>query len=119
MLRKMVELIAQGVKTDKGFKEVHLNYGLAKNLTDHYGLDTSGTQVYNHLRKWRSMWVRIGRLKDLSGALWDDQNNMIVLEDEHYMGHTKVCDLSSHSNCNKSSLAVLPTISCKKFQFTL
>uniref|UniRef100_A0A0D3HS06 Myb/SANT-like domain-containing protein n=1 Tax=Oryza barthii TaxID=65489 RepID=A0A0D3HS06_9ORYZ len=88
MLRKMVELIAQGVKTNKGFKEVHLNQ-VAKNLTDHYGLDTSGTQVYNHLREWRSRWVRIARLKDLSGALWDDQNNMIVLEDEHYMGHTK------------------------------
>uniref|UniRef100_A0A0E0HCA3 Myb/SANT-like domain-containing protein n=1 Tax=Oryza nivara TaxID=4536 RepID=A0A0E0HCA3_ORYNI len=59
MLRKMVELIAQG------------------------------TQVYNHLCKCRSRWVRIARLKDLSGALWDDQNNMIVLEEEHYMGHTK------------------------------
>uniref|UniRef100_A0A0E0CH15 Myb/SANT-like domain-containing protein n=1 Tax=Oryza meridionalis TaxID=40149 RepID=A0A0E0CH15_9ORYZ len=46
-------------------------------------------QVYNHLRKWRSRWVCIARLKDLSGALWDDHNNMIVLEEEHYMGHTK------------------------------
>uniref|UniRef100_A0A0D9ZX44 Myb/SANT-like domain-containing protein n=1 Tax=Oryza glumipatula TaxID=40148 RepID=A0A0D9ZX44_9ORYZ len=48
-----------------------------------------GTQVYNHLCKWHSRWVRIARLKDLSGALWDDQSNMIVLEEEHYMGHTK------------------------------
>ncbi|XP_006656558.3 uncharacterized protein LOC102717165 [Oryza brachyantha] len=88
MLKKMVELIAQGVKTDKGFKEVHLNQ-VARTLSDHYGIEISGTQVYNHLRKWRSRWVRISRLKDLSGALWDDQNNMIVLEEEHYMGHAK------------------------------
>ncbi|KAF0929916.1 hypothetical protein E2562_026725 [Oryza meyeriana var. granulata] len=85
MLRKMIELIEQGVKTDKGFKDLNQ---VARNLSEHYGLDISGTQVYNHLRKWRSRWMRITRLKDLSGALWDDQNNMIVLEKEHYMGHT-------------------------------
>ncbi|KAF0893560.1 hypothetical protein E2562_026976, partial [Oryza meyeriana var. granulata] len=88
MLRKMVELIAEGVKTDKGFKEVQLNQD-ASNLSDHYGLDIRGTQVYNHLRKWRSRWVCISRLKDLSGVLWDDQNKMVVLEEEHYMGHAK------------------------------
>ncbi|XP_040377495.1 uncharacterized protein LOC121053785 [Oryza brachyantha] len=79
---------AEGVRTDKGFKEVHLNQ-VARSLSDHYGLNISGTQVYNHLRKWRQRWVRITRLKDISGALWDDQNSTIVLEDEHYMGHVK------------------------------
>uniref|UniRef100_J3N1M1 Myb/SANT-like domain-containing protein n=1 Tax=Oryza brachyantha TaxID=4533 RepID=J3N1M1_ORYBR len=87
MLKK-VELIAEGVRTDKGFKEVHLNQ-VARSLSDHYGLDISGTQVYNHLRKWRQRWVRVTRLKDISGALWDNQNSTIVLEDEHYMGHVK------------------------------
>uniref|UniRef100_J3MEF7 Myb/SANT-like domain-containing protein n=1 Tax=Oryza brachyantha TaxID=4533 RepID=J3MEF7_ORYBR len=88
MLKKIVELIAEGVRTDKGFKEVQLNQ-VARSLSDHYGLDISGTQVYNHLRKWRQRWVRVTRLKDISGALWDNQNSTIVLEDEHYMGHVK------------------------------
>uniref|UniRef100_A0A0E0KKI4 Uncharacterized protein n=1 Tax=Oryza punctata TaxID=4537 RepID=A0A0E0KKI4_ORYPU len=35
MLRRMVELIAQGVKTDKGFKEVHLNQ-VARTVSEHY-----------------------------------------------------------------------------------
>ncbi|XP_052165047.1 uncharacterized protein LOC127782013 [Oryza glaberrima] len=88
MLRRMVELIATGVRTDKGFKEAHLNQ-VARSLSDHYGIEISGTQVYNHLRKWHQRWVRITRLKDLSGALWDDQTSMIILEEEHYMGHVK------------------------------
>uniref|UniRef100_A0A0E0KCK2 Myb/SANT-like domain-containing protein n=1 Tax=Oryza punctata TaxID=4537 RepID=A0A0E0KCK2_ORYPU len=84
----MVELIAQGVKTDKGFKEVHLNQ-VARTVSDHYGFEISGTQVYNHLCKWRTRWVRITRLKDINGALWDDRLSMIVLDEEHYMLHIK------------------------------
>ncbi|KAE8772712.1 hypothetical protein D1007_55248 [Hordeum vulgare] len=38
MLRRFVELIASGVKTDKGFKEVHLNQ-VAKNCSDHFGFE--------------------------------------------------------------------------------
>jgi hypothetical protein len=49
-----------------------------------------GTQVYNHLRKWRQRWMRVSKLRELSGSLWDEDNCMITLE-EHYKGHVKVC----------------------------
>ncbi|XP_044320092.1 uncharacterized protein [Triticum aestivum] len=88
MLRRFVELIAGGVKTDKGFKEVHLNQ-VAKNCSEHFGLSITGTQVYNHLRKWRARWVKISKLRDISGSLWDDTNYVISLEEEHYLGHIK------------------------------
>uniref|UniRef100_A0A8I6X289 Myb/SANT-like domain-containing protein n=1 Tax=Hordeum vulgare subsp. vulgare TaxID=112509 RepID=A0A8I6X289_HORVV len=88
MLRRFVELIASGVKTDKGFKEVHINQ-VAKNCSDHFGLAITGTQVYNHLRKWRARWVKISKLRDISGSLWDDTNCVISLEEEHYLGHIK------------------------------
>jgi len=45
---------------------------------------------YNHLRKLRERWVKILRLKDLSGVLWDEALHMIVLDDEHLIGHSKV-----------------------------
>ncbi|XBH85121.1 hypothetical protein VPH35_073124 [Triticum aestivum] len=77
MLRRFVELIAGGVKTEKGFKEVHLNQ-VAKNCSEHFGLSIIGTQVYNHLRKWH-----------ISGSLWDDNNYVILLEEENYLGHIK------------------------------
>jgi len=48
------------------------------------------TQVYNHLRKWRQRWSRISKLRDLSGALFDDEVKAIMLDPKHYLGHIKV-----------------------------
>jgi hypothetical protein len=89
ILRKFADLVGQGVKTDKGFKEVHVN-SVAKALTEFSGQEVTGTQVYNHLRKWRQKWIRVCRLKDLSGAHWDDNTFTIILDDKHLLGHTKV-----------------------------
>ncbi|KAK3160798.1 hypothetical protein QOZ80_1BG0064690 [Eleusine coracana subsp. coracana] len=88
VLRRFVDLVGQGVKTNKGFKEVHVNQ-VARNLSDFIGQEVTGTQVYNHLRKWRQRWVKVYRLKDLSGALWDEDTCTIVLDDEHLRGHIK------------------------------
>ncbi|CAN6238387.1 unnamed protein product [Urochloa humidicola] len=88
VLRRMCELISTGVRTDKGFKEVHLNQ-VAKLLNEFTCNEVTGTQVYNHLRKWRQRWIRVTKLRELSGALWDDDNYMISLEEEHYKGHIK------------------------------
>jgi hypothetical protein len=46
--------------------------------------------VYNHLRKWRSKWVKVCKLKDISGALWDEDNFVISLEEGHYAAYIKV-----------------------------
>jgi methionine salvage enolase-phosphatase E1 len=46
--------------------------------------------VYNHLRKWRQKWAKVAKLKDLSGAIWDDTTKAIMLETDHYLGHCKV-----------------------------
>ena len=53
VLNKMCELISSGVRTDKGFKEVHLNT-VAKHVFELCGQEVNSTQVYNHLRKWRA-----------------------------------------------------------------
>ena len=78
VLKRMCQLIETGVRTDKGFKEVHLNQ-VAKYLQEFTGNEVSGTQVYNHLRKWRQRWVRVSKLRELSGALWVDDVCMISL----------------------------------------
>ena len=59
-------------------------------VSEFAGVNVTTQQIYNHLRKWSQMWVKIVRLKDLSGALWDEDHHMIVLDDEHLLGHTKV-----------------------------
>ncbi|KAF7025176.1 hypothetical protein CFC21_037401 [Triticum aestivum] len=86
VLNKICELIFSGVRTDKGFKEVHLNT-VAKQVFEFYGQEVSATQVYNHLRKWRGRWIQVSKLRDLSGASWDENTCSIVLEAEHYVGH--------------------------------
>ncbi|XP_034569771.2 uncharacterized protein [Setaria viridis] len=88
ILRRMCQLISTGVRTDKGFKEAHLNQ-VAKALHEFSGNEVTDTQVYNHLRKWRPRWVKISKLRELSGALWNGDSSMIVLEEEHYNGHIK------------------------------
>lgn len=34
----------------------------------------------------------VSKLKDLSGALWNDEAKAIMLEQDHYAGHIKVRD---------------------------
>jgi hypothetical protein len=46
----------------------------------------------------------VSKLKDLSGALLDGQNNAIMLDSDHYLGHIKV------ANC-KHFLYFISTIS--------
>lgn len=89
ILKKFSDLVAEGVRTDKGFKDCHTN-AVAKHLQEFMGQPVSGSQVYNHLRKWRTKWAKICRLKDLSAANWDEDLCMICLDPEHYHNHVKV-----------------------------
>jgi hypothetical protein len=83
IIQKMCDLIKTGVQTNKGFKEVHL-VSVSKALSEHYGGEVTSTQVYNHLRKWRTRWIQINKLRDLSGTQWDEETCTIVLETDHY-----------------------------------
>jgi hypothetical protein len=82
VLEKMCELIKTGVNNDRGFKEVHLT-AISKELFEHCGAEVTSTQVYNHLRKWRTKWIHISKLKDLSGAQWDEDSCTITLKANH------------------------------------
>jgi hypothetical protein len=74
ILQKMCEVSKSGAHTDKGFKEVHL-VAVSKALFEHCGAEVTSTQVYNHLRKWRRRWIHISKLRDLSGAQWDEDSS--------------------------------------------
>ena len=47
---------------------MHLNK-VARDLSEFITQEITGSQVYNHLRKWRQKWAKVSKLKDLSGAL--------------------------------------------------
>ncbi|WVZ88740.1 hypothetical protein U9M48_035224, partial [Paspalum notatum var. saurae] len=79
---------ANGGAGQTGFKQVHLN-SCARALFENMGVQRTGTQVGNHLRKWKRIYAKVEKLKNLSGALWDEQNCMISFDPEHYNNNIK------------------------------
>jgi hypothetical protein len=89
MLQYLAQLVSSGIKISTGFKQVHLN-GCARALNDNMGFHVTGIQVSNHLRKWRKAYGKILKLKNLSGALWDEETCTISLHPKHYLNHIHV-----------------------------
>jgi hypothetical protein len=88
VLTFLSNIIAEGTKTSIGFKKVHLN-ACAKALNDHFKLTRTGDQVANHLKTWKK-YTRIKYLKNLSVALWDENEFIVSLDHEHYKEHMVV-----------------------------
>ncbi|WVZ76056.1 LOW QUALITY PROTEIN: hypothetical protein U9M48_024058, partial [Paspalum notatum var. saurae] len=88
VLKFLADLVASGTKTSTRFKQVHLN-SCARALFENLGVQRTGTQIANHLRKWKRIYEKVEKLKNMSAALWDEQNCMISLDPEHYNNHIK------------------------------
>ena len=99
MLGFLADIVASGKRTSSGFKQCHHNQ-CAQALNEHFKLSLNHEQISNHLKKWRKIWGRLIQLKNLSGALWDEDTCTIGLSDEHYAGHCAVsfiyCMLSTN-----------------------
>ncbi|KAM0853626.1 hypothetical protein ACQ4PT_050957 [Festuca glaucescens] len=86
MLGFLADLVASGKRTSSGFKQCHHNQ-CAQVLNEQFKLSLNHDQISNHLKKWRKIWGRLIQLKNLSGALWDEDTCTIRLSEEHYVGH--------------------------------
>jgi hypothetical protein len=89
ILMRMAQILSDGSRADKLFKDKNVNC-VAKTLREYTRDVVSPTQVYNHLRKWKQEWSRVCKLKDLSGANFDEDVHAIMLDLDHYHGHCKV-----------------------------
>jgi hypothetical protein len=83
VLTFLTNIVADGTKTSTGFKKIHLN-ACAKALNDHFKLTRTGDQVSNHLKIWKKKYTRINYLKNLSAALWDEDEFIVSLDHDHY-----------------------------------
>ena len=90
MLGFLAGLVADGKRTSSGFRDVH-HRQCAAVLNEQFKLSITREQVKNHLKKWRKIWTKVVNLKNLSGALWDEDTCTIRLSEEHYAGHCMVC----------------------------
>jgi methionine salvage enolase-phosphatase E1 len=97
VLRRFADLVGEGVKTDKGFEEVHVN-SVARQVSEFSGQEVTSTQVYKHMCKWCQRWVKVCKLKELSGVLWDEDICSIFLAEELLLGYTKVSYNIAHCN---------------------
>ncbi|XP_040256582.1 uncharacterized protein [Aegilops tauschii subsp. strangulata] len=89
MLAHLCGLVTGGHRPSTSFKNVHWN-GCAAAMNEHFQrTDLIGTHITNHTRTWKKKYKEIVHLKSLSGALWDEDNFMIVLDHEHYTNHIK------------------------------
>ncbi|VAI74976.1 unnamed protein product [Triticum turgidum subsp. durum] len=86
MLGFLAGLVADGKRTSSGFRDVH-HRQCAAVLNEQFKLSVTGEQVKNHLKKWRKIGMKVVNLKNLSGALWDEDTCTIRLSEEHYAGH--------------------------------
>ena len=89
MLANLCDVVAKGTRTSSGFKKCHY-VACAKALNDHFHLRLTDTQISNHNRTWRRKYKKIVKLKQLSGAGWDEEKFIIVLDHEHYTSHIHV-----------------------------
>lgn len=62
----------------------------SKVLNEHFKTGITHAQVSNHLKKWRKVWINVTKLRNLSGALWDEDTSTVLLNPEHYANHIKV-----------------------------
>ncbi|CAM0910182.1 unnamed protein product [Alopecurus aequalis] len=86
MLANLCDVVAKGTRTSTGFKKCHY-VSCAKALNDHFHLSFTDTQISNHNRTWRRKYKKIVKLKKLSGAGWDEEKFIIVLDHEHYTSY--------------------------------
>jgi hypothetical protein len=78
-------IVTDGIKTSTGFKKVHLN-ACAKALNNNFKLTKTSDQVANHLKTWKK-YITINYLKNLTAALWNENEFIVSQDHEHYKGH--------------------------------
>ena len=98
MLTWLSDLVSSGNRTSTAFKQSQFN-ACATALNEHFQLSLNGDQIKNHNRTWKRKLQKIVKLKDLSGALWNEDKSMIVLDHEHYTNHIKVSIFLPFSTC--------------------
>ncbi|TKW13914.1 hypothetical protein SEVIR_5G132301v4 [Setaria viridis] len=89
MLFHLNDLVVAGLNTSKDFKK-HLYNGCARAINEKFNTRITSEQVKNHLKTWQKRYAKINRLKKLSAALFDEDNCMITLDEEHYNSHVHV-----------------------------
>ncbi|XP_039143525.1 uncharacterized protein LOC120280675 isoform X1 [Dioscorea cayenensis subsp. rotundata] len=74
----LVEQVRQGLKCDKSFKRAAFGHA-ASAVNARFNTNFTPENVENHYRTLKVRYMEIKKARDLSGAGWDDENKVIIL----------------------------------------
>ncbi|KAJ6812497.1 uncharacterized protein M6B38_147835 [Iris pallida] len=81
LLKVLAREAEEGKKCDKAFR--NSSYTLVCAIVKaKFGTSYSVSNVQNHLRGWKSKWLDILKAKDFSGAGWNEDLRMVILDEE-------------------------------------
>lgn len=92
MLKVLCYEAEQGRKCDKSFKREAFTQ-VCNHVNKKFGECYTALNVHNHLRGWKKKWLEILKAKDLSGAGWDEESKMIILDKDTHEDLIKVIKL--------------------------
>ena len=69
----------QGLKCDKAFKQVAFTH-VATTVNAKFSTSFTPENVENHYRTLKALYNEIRKIRDLSGAGWEDENKLITLD---------------------------------------
>ncbi|KAH7663143.1 Myb/SANT-like domain-containing protein, partial [Dioscorea alata] len=87
-IRFMASQVEQGFKVDKGFKPQAFHAAIIA-MKNEFGVTVTEANVTNHLRTIRRRWVRIKKLKELSGMGWDNRLKMIIMGESEFRNYVQ------------------------------
>nr|CAD1830073.1 unnamed protein product [Ananas comosus var. bracteatus] len=85
----LVEQAKSGLKVDKGFKKT-VYVAAASTVNAKFNTTFDAENVENHMRTLRAKYAEIKKCKEISGAGWNEELKMIILEGPTYATYVEI-----------------------------
>jgi hypothetical protein len=77
------------VSMDKGFRQKYIQV-VVEAVLKFSGRRAHPNQIYNHLKRWRAMFVQILKIKRLEDVLCTEETTTVIMDNEVYFAHIKI-----------------------------
>ena len=89
VLNRMAELVKDGLDIDRGIRDASLDK-ICKDVLLFCNAKVSNTQLYNHLRKWKTRWNHLRILAQAEGVEWREESSTFFMDDTAFLKHVTV-----------------------------
>jgi hypothetical protein len=89
VLNRSCELVDRGLNLSRSFKDCYLR-SVCNDVQIFIGVTVTSCQVYNHKRKWKAKWMKVCKLKNLPGVIFDSASCAIMMDKGEFKHHLMV-----------------------------